>query len=146
MRRFAAFCGVLRRFVAFCGVLRRFAAFCGALAINFCCRTKYLGGSNPRPLFWLVENDRAKMGGQWPRFPPENIFLVSSREHEHNHLNSTSSTSIPQRPKIKRKVQKIEKTSTVTSQKARAPHRHQPQTTKSNVKTAKSFPPKHKQI
>ncbi len=28
----------------------------------------------PRPPFWSVENNRAKMGGQWPPFPPENMF------------------------------------------------------------------------
>ena len=84
-RCFATFCGVLRRFAAFCSVLRRFAAFCGfaaflvfcgALAVKFPLQDQIFGGgsSNPRPLFWLVENNRAKMGGQWSRFPPENIF------------------------------------------------------------------------
>ena len=32
------------------------------------------GGSNPHPLFWSVENNCAKLGGQWPHSPPENIF------------------------------------------------------------------------
>jgi hypothetical protein len=90
LQHFAAFCGIMRRFAAcwgvfwcvavFFGVLQRFSAFCGVLAIRFRCGTKCFGGSNPHPLFWLVENNRAKMGGQWPPFPPENIFLVSSWE------------------------------------------------------------------
>jgi hypothetical protein len=80
LQHFAAFCGVLQHFAAFCGVFRRFLAFCGVLAISFHCGTKCFGGSNPHPLFWLVENNRAEIGGQWPSFPPENIFLVSSWE------------------------------------------------------------------
>ena len=86
LRRFAAFCSVLRRFAAFCRVLRRFAAFCGALAISFRCRTKYFGGFKPRPLFWSVENNHAKMGKQWPCFPPKNIvsgFFQSIRPSYH---------------------------------------------------------------
>jgi hypothetical protein len=75
---FAAFCGVLLRFAAFCGVLQHFAAFCGILrhvGNKFLLQDQIFGGgSNPCPLFWSVENNCAKMGGQWPPFPPENIF------------------------------------------------------------------------
>ena len=81
----STFCGILRHFTAFCGVLRSFVAFCGVLRHLRCIGDKFPlrdqifgGGSNPRPLFWSVEKNRAKMGGRWPCFPPENIFLVSS--------------------------------------------------------------------
>jgi hypothetical protein len=84
LQRFAVFCGVLRRFAAFCGILWHFAAFCGVLrriGNKFPLQDKIFGGgSNPRPLFLSVENNRAKMGGQWPRFPPENIFSGTSRK------------------------------------------------------------------
>ena len=57
--------------ILICGVLQRFAA----LGDKFPLRVKKIwGGSKPRPLCWSVENNRAKMGGQWPPFAPENIF------------------------------------------------------------------------
>ena len=49
--RVAVFCGVLWCFAVFCGILWCFAVFCGALAISFCCGTKYLGGLKPPPPF-----------------------------------------------------------------------------------------------
>ena len=73
-RRLIANSRYLRRFAAFCGVLRRFAAPQKALAIDSVAGPNIWGGSNPRPPFWSVENNRAKMGGQWPPFPLENIF------------------------------------------------------------------------
>jgi hypothetical protein len=63
----AIICGVLRCFAAFSGVFWRFLAFSGALAIR---GPNIWGGSNPRPLFWSVENNRAKMGGAVAPFPP----------------------------------------------------------------------------
>ena len=62
---FVAFCGVLWRFVAFSGVC--FVAFSGALAISFCCGTKYLGGLKSPPLFWSVKIEN---GGAAAPFPP----------------------------------------------------------------------------
>ena len=65
----------MRHFVAFFGVLRCFAAFCGALAISFPCSTKYLGGGGQTPApFSGRLNIIVPKWGQWPRFPPENIF------------------------------------------------------------------------
>ncbi len=74
LRRFTAFYGVLRRFTVFYGVLRRFTVFSGVLVIRFIVGPNIWGSSNPSPLFWLVENNRAKMGRHWPPFPPENMF------------------------------------------------------------------------
>ncbi len=74
LRRFAAFCNVLRCFAAFCGVWRCLTAFCGVsrrVGDEFSLQDQiWGGGANHRPLFWWVENNRVKMGGQWPCFPP----------------------------------------------------------------------------
>jgi len=71
--------GVLRRFAAFCGVLRRFAAPQQSLAIDSVAGPNIWGGSNPRPLFWSVENNRAKMGGgNGPLSPLKTFSLASS--------------------------------------------------------------------
>ena len=69
---------VLRRFAAFCGILRHFAAPQKALAIDSVAGPNIWGGSNPRPLFWSVENNRAKMGGNGPLSPLKTFFLASS--------------------------------------------------------------------
>ena len=58
------------RTIGYLRVLRRFAA---RWRYFFVAGPNIWGGSNPCPLFWSVENNRAKMGGQWPPFPPENI-------------------------------------------------------------------------
>ena len=98
LRHFAAFCGVLQCFVAFSavffvarqfsnhlrhiaafyGVLRHFPAFSGLfrqVGDKFPVRVpNILGGSNLRPLFWLVENNCAKWGGSGPSPPLKTFF------------------------------------------------------------------------
>ena len=76
-------------FAAFWGELATtaivFAAFCGTLAIIFCCRTQIFffggGGIPPAPFSVRLKIIVPKWGGQWPRFSPQNIFLVSSWAH-----------------------------------------------------------------
>jgi hypothetical protein len=84
---FAAFCGILQRFTVFCSVLQRSAVFCGILR-HFAARWRKVsvagpniwgGGQNPAPFSGRLKIIVPKRGGQWPRSPPENIFLVSSR-------------------------------------------------------------------
>jgi hypothetical protein len=67
------------------GVLRHFPAFSGISGVfrhiddKFPLRVPDIwGGSNPCPLFWSVENKRAKMGGNSPLSPLKTLFLVSS--------------------------------------------------------------------
>jgi hypothetical protein len=74
-RRFLAFSGIFRRFPTCSGVFRHFKVFSGALAIGFHCTTKYLGGSNPRPLFCLLKS-LPKWGGQWPPSPLKTFFWI----------------------------------------------------------------------
>ena len=82
-RRFPAFSGVFRRFPAFSGVFRRFPAFSGifrSVGDKIPLHQIFGGAQIPAP-FSAVENC-VKMGGQWPPYPPETFFLVSSTDHQ----------------------------------------------------------------
>jgi len=85
------FCGILRR-SAFFGVFRHFLA----LGDKFPLRDQNFGGAQtPRPLFWSVENNRAKMGGgSGPYSPRKTFFLVSSWKNQHQNFQEFLTESV----------------------------------------------------